>query len=169
VRTLLTWCALLQEGATPEKTLREVSRPEAAPPLTCHPVSCRMSKGDVDDPECCKPAPRTQAKDAGSVAALFARAGGGGKHAREALEDAADAAAEGEAWQAEGTPHAPRPAGATRHADGGAEGGESPLPQEAPPTASPPSARKKPKAAAATPLPKGQQSVATFFKKAEQG
>jgi hypothetical protein len=159
-------CALLQEGATPEKTLREVSRPEAGPPLTWHPVSCRMSKGDVDDPECCKPAPCTQAKDAGSVAALFARAGGSGKHARDALGDAADAAAEGEAWQAEGTPHAPRPAGAKQHAEGGA----SPPPsQEAPPTASPPSARKKHKAAAATPLPKGQQSVATFFKKAEQG
>ena len=156
-----------QEGASAEKVLREVSRPGAGPPLTWHAVSTAMNKGDLEGPQCCAPAKRAAERDAGSVAALFAR--------KAAAVDVADAAAEGEAWAAEGGAHAPR-LPAERQCDAAAERAAAPQQRHtpkrraegeaAPPSPAPPQSAQK-RAKAATPPPKGQPSVASFFRKAE--
>jgi putative SOS response-associated peptidase YedK len=177
------------EGDAPARTLREVSRPAAAPPLAWHTVSTGINNaaGGAEGPACCAPAARAAEKDTGSVAALFARAGGGG--VKRSAEDAEDAAAEGEAWADEGSAHAPQPqggaaaqeqamAGSAAAAAGAAASSAPPMPLQAqqqhdtaaaavasPAPAS--SGRKRPAPKAATPLPKGQRSLAAFFKKPE--
>ena len=122
--------------------LREVSRPEAGPPLAWHPVSTRLNKGaEVEGPQCCLPAPREAERGAGSVAALFAKA---------QPRAVSAAAAEEEAKGAE--PASPGAAAATpaKRALAGAA-------QQSPASSA--------KRAKHTPPPKGQRSVAAFFAK----
>ena len=133
--------AAQEGGASPVAVLREVSRPEAGPPLAWHPVSTRLNKGAaVEGPQCCAPAPREAERGAGSVAALFAKA-------------QPRAAAEAEPReQAEAT--SPGAAAATTPA------------KRAAAQPSPASDAKRAKTATKhTPPPKGQRSVAAFFAK----
>lgn len=142
---------------SPVAVLRAVSRPEAGPSLAWHPVSTRINKGgDMEGPVCCAPAPRAAERDAGSVAALFARSAA----AQRIAEADDDAAAQGEAWEAEGTPHAPRvdaasPAAATP----GSAKRMGAAPQQSP------DAKRAKAGGKHTPPPKGQRSVAAFFAK----
>ena len=125
--------------------LREVSRPEAGPPLAWHPVSTRLNKGDAVGPQCCVPAPREAERGAGSVAALFAKA---------QPRTAGTAAAEVEAKGAEPT----SPGAGAAHA--------TPVKRAAAAAPSPASDAKRAKPAGKhTPPPKGQRSVAAFFAK----
>jgi putative SOS response-associated peptidase YedK len=166
------------EGDAHARTLRQVSRPEAAPALAWRAVSTGINNAaeGAEGPGCCVAATRAAEKDTGSVAALFARAGGGSGVKRAAEADAEDAAAEGEAWAAEGSAHAPRPDGGAaaqekaRAGNGGGGGAApaAPMPlhaQQEGASPAPASARKRPKPKAATPLPKGQRSLASFFTK----
>jgi hypothetical protein len=115
-------------------------------------VSTRINKGgDMEGPECCAPAPRAAERDAGSVVALFARSA--------AADDAADAAARGEAWEAEGTPHAPRLDAASPAAATPGSNKRQAAPQQSP------DAKRAKAAGKHTPPPKGQRSVAAFFAK----
>jgi len=56
-----------------ERLLQRLASPDASPRLAWHPVSVRLNKGDHDDPDCLTPMKREVEKNAGSVAALFAR------------------------------------------------------------------------------------------------
>jgi len=70
------WLDVSNTDMSAERLLQRVSAPEAGVPLTSHPVSPRMSKGDVDDPACMTPAKREVERDAGNLASLFAKAQG---------------------------------------------------------------------------------------------
>jgi hypothetical protein len=143
---------------SPVAVLRAVSRPEAGPALAWHPVSTRINKGgDMEGPECCAPAPRAAERDAGHVAALFARSAAAQRIAE--ADDAADAAARGEAWEAEGTPHAPRLDAASPAAATPGSNKRQAAPQQSP------DAKRAKAAGKHTPPPKGQRSVAAFFAK----
>ena len=136
--------AAQEGGASPVAVLREVSRPEAGPPLAWHPVSTRINKGgEVEGPQCCAPAPREAERGAGSVAALFAKA--------QPRAAAPAAAAEAEPRvQAEAA--SPGAAAATPAKRAAAQ-------------PSPASDAKRAKPAAKHTPPKGQRSVAAFFAK----
>jgi hypothetical protein len=121
-------------------------------------VSTRINKGgDMEGPECCAPAPRAAERDAGHVAALFARSAAAQRIAE--ADDAADAAARGEAWEAEGTPHAPRLDAASPAAATPGSNKRQAAPQQSP------DAKRAKAAGKHTPPPKGQRSVAAFFAK----